>query len=32
MGKNNVAAKILVWVLIGATMIGVFASLLYAIM
>ena len=32
MDRNNLAAKILVWFLIGATMIGVFASLLYAIM
>lgn len=32
MNRNSLAAKIVVWLLIGGTMIGVFAGLLYTIM
>jgi len=31
-GKNSIWAKALVWTLIGGTVLGVFLSLLYAIM
>ena len=31
-GKNSVWAKALVWVLIGGSVLGVFMSLIYAIM
>ena len=30
-GKNSVWAKALVWVLIGASVLGVFMSLIYAV-
>ena len=31
-GKNSIWAKALVWILIGGSVLGVFMSLLYAIM
>ena len=31
-GKNNIWAKALVWTLIGSCVLGVFMSLIYAIM